>query len=115
MAAVTIPIQNETTSRFYQNVPIITTDNFGNNITTFGRWTRPDWMMPINIASTDVLLFQVNQQFAGRPDLISQKFYGTPYYEWVIVMFNSPLNPLGFPVAGSVIKILSSKIVFSNT
>ena len=96
-------------SRFSQS-QLITVDG----ITTYGKWTRPDWMKEENIASTEILLMQIDQQYAGRPDLIAEKYYGTPYLEWVITMFNRPLNTLGFPKAGSVIKILSHKIVFSN-
>jgi len=96
-------------SRFKKSEPIIVDGKV-----TFGRWTRPDWMNPEFVASTEIMLFQVDQNYAGRPDLIAQNFYGTPYLEWVITMFNRPLNPIGFPKAGSVVKVLSRSVVFSN-
>lgn len=103
------PIQSEPKSRFYGAEPIIV-----NGRTTFGRWSRPDWLKEENIASTDVLLVSIDQRFAGRPDLIAQEYYNDYNLEWVITMFNRPLNPLGYPKAGTTIKLPSKKIVFSN-
>lgn len=103
------PIQQDSLSRFYRVDPILF-----NGVSTFGKWPRPDWLKQELVNEQDILLFQVDQQYAGRPDLIAEHFYQTPFLEWVIVMFNRPLNPLGFPKAGSVIKILSRTVVFSN-
>ena len=107
--AATVDLSVDNLSRFFKSEPIIVDGKV-----TFGRWKRPDWMNPDLVASTDVLLVQVDQNYAGRPDLVVQDFYGTPYLEWVITMFNRPLNPIGFPKAGSVIKVLSRTLVYSN-
>ena len=102
-------IQNSSLSRFYQSTPIVV-----NNIVTFGRWDRPNWMNEENVSTQNIITLKINQNYAGRPDLIANDYYNSPFLEWVVILFNRPLEPLGFPKAGSVIKIPSSKIVSSN-
>lgn len=81
------------------------------NVKTYGRWARPDFVDQSKLEKKDIFSLSINQTFAGRPDLIALEFYGVPQLEWVVTMFNNPLNPLGFPVAGSVIKLPSKEAV----
>jgi len=81
---------------------------------TFGMWKRPDFMKVENVSDTDVFYFSIDQSTAGRPDLISQQMYGTPMLEWVVIMFNRPLNPIGWPKSGTVIKLPTQSVVFSG-
>lgn len=80
-------------------------------VQTFGRWVRPDFVNLSKLEAEDIISLTIDQRFAGRPDLISLEFYGVPQLEWIVVMFNNPLNPLGFPVIGSVIKLPSKAAV----
>lgn len=75
------------------------------NVETFGLWVRPDFLKPGNLKEEEIITISVDQKFAGRPDTISQEYYNTPYLEWVVIMFNKPLNTVGWPEAGSVIRI----------
>jgi hypothetical protein len=59
----------------------------------------------------DLISIKITTGLAGRPDLIAQENYGTPYYSWVIVIHNSPLNPIGLPKQGDVITIPTATIV----
>jgi hypothetical protein len=81
---------------------------------TFGLWNRPSWMNIDNVEDKDVQNFVVNQETAGRPDLISNQVYGTPLLEWVVIMFNNPTNTLGFPKTGTTIRLPKPTLVFSN-
>lgn len=104
-----MPIDTDSLSRFKFSESVII-----NGKETFGLWKRPDFMKIENVPDTEVSYFAVDQSTAGRPDLISQQFYRTPYLEWVVIMFNKPLNPIGWPKSGTVIQLPSSKIVFSG-
>jgi hypothetical protein len=44
-------------------------------------------------------------EFEGRPDLISLKFYNVTFYDWMIVMSNRPKNTVNWPKTGETIKI----------
>lgn len=70
---------------------------------SFGIYDTQDFLK--SLAVNDLVNLKVTPNFAGRPDLISQENYGTPYYSWIIVMHNAPLNPIGWPANGSVISI----------
>jgi hypothetical protein len=70
---------------------------------TFGLAKLPDLLQ--NITEEDLISFKVESGYEGRPDLISQDQYSTPYYAWLIVMHNSPLNPFGWPKKGDRILI----------
>jgi hypothetical protein len=96
----------DSTSRFAETEVIMV-----NNVTTYGLWVRPDVVNPDDLNQEDIVTYAVDQATAGRPDLISNQQYGTPFLEWVIVMFNRPLNTLGWPKAGTVIKFPSKQAV----
>ena len=83
-------------------------------IDTFGLWVRPTFLIEENLEDEDIIKVNIDQSRAGRPDQIANEFYGTPLLEWVVVMFNRPLNTLGWPQAGTVIKIPTRITVFRN-
>ena len=57
--------------------------------------------------------YVVENCFVGRVDLIANNFYGDSHLEWVIVLANSPKNPLNWPAAGASIKIPNNTYVRS--
>lgn len=61
---------------------------------------------PLNLpsASSDVYV-TISQDIANRPDLISQKAYGTPDLWWVIYEYNNIVDPLFDLQVGQIIKI----------
>jgi hypothetical protein len=97
-------------SRFSQTEAVII-----NGIETFGRWKRPDFINPDLLDEDQIRTFGVDNEFAGRPDLIATDFYGSPLLEWVVIMFNNPQNPIGWPVSGSVIRLPERSLVLVNT
>jgi hypothetical protein len=84
------------------------------NVTTYGRWTRPSFLDRSLIDPTEIQKVKIDQTLARRPDLIALKLYGIPELDWVITMFNRPLNTLGWPKAGIVIEAPTKKIVMQN-
>ena len=58
----------------------------------------------------DLISVKITPGFAGRPDLISQEYYSTPYYSWIILMHNAPLNTIGWPKQGDTITIPNSTV-----
>jgi hypothetical protein len=85
-------------SRFKETARIVY-----NNNPTFGLWSRPQVFDNIN--ESNVTKYQVESGESGRPDLIALKFYGSDVYDWIIIMYNQPLNPIGWPKQGDVISI----------
>jgi len=80
-----------------------------NGVATFGLYSTPDKIK--NLQPRDLISVKIDPGFAGRPDLISQQYYSTPYYCWVIVIYNSPVNPIGWPRGGSTILIPSPSVI----
>jgi hypothetical protein len=76
---------------------------------TFGLYQIQDRLQSLEIK--ELINIKVTSGLAGRPDLIANEHYGTPYYSWIIVMHNSPLNPIGWPRQGSVISIPNPFVV----
>ena len=95
-----------TTSRFV-DTELIEVDG----LAVYGLWVRPDVINRDNLNEEDIITLSIDGSLAGRPDLIAQEQYGTPYLEWVVIMFNNPQNPLGWPKTGSVIQIPSKSAV----
>lgn len=99
-------IQTNSLSRFNETEPIVR-----DGVSTFGLWIRPDVINIKDINEQDLVTIKVDQRHAGRPDVIANEQYGTSFLEWVVVMFNRPLNPLGWPQAGTIIKIPNRQVV----
>ena len=104
-----MPIETSSTSRFTITEAIIRDGK-----ETFGRWTRPDFTDLDTLNEEDIIVFNVDSSFAGRPDLIAFDQYGSSLLEWVVVMSNRPKNPVGFPRIGSVIRLPSRSLVLVN-
>ena len=104
-----MPITPPDLSRF-QDTQVVSKDN----IQTFGLWNRPDFMIRENLDDDQILKITIDSTTAGRPDLIAQQYYKTALLEWIVVMFNRPLNPLGWPEIGKVIEIPKSTVVFRS-
>lgn len=85
-------------SRFGLSQPIIV-----DGVSTFGLLTKYPFLNPKNLTQQQVTKLTITPDLAGRPDLIAQKLYNSPVLDWVIVLFNKPLNPVGWPVNGAVI------------
>lgn len=73
------------------------TEQFPNRL---GWWERT--IMPFQ---NDDIVFTVDQQYAGRPDLISDLIYGTVKYNWVVLQYNTILDLDTELSAGSVIRL----------
>ena len=101
-------MQVDNNSRWKFSEPIV-----NNGKETFGRWTRPDFLIKENVPDNETMTVQVDQSLAGRPDLIALKYYKASTLEWVVIMFNRPLNPIGWPTAGTIIKLPSYNVVYS--
>lgn len=72
---------------------------------TFGLWKRPPGFSRVEFDESSLMMIEINQRLAGRPDIIATEQYGSPLFEWIVIMFNRPLNPLGWPLVGTVITI----------
>ena len=64
-----------------------------------------------SLTPEDLINVKITPGLAGRPDLIAQEYYNTPYYSWIIVIYNAPLNPIGWPKQGDVITIPKPSVV----
>jgi len=82
---------------------------FWDGESSFGLYEIPDKIK--NLEPKDLINFKVEPGYAGRPDLISEKYYKTPYFSWVIIMHNNPINPIGWPKVGSIISIPKESVV----
>lgn len=102
-------ISLSSTSRFRNTDPVVKDGN-----ETFGLWVRPEGLDPNNLNEEDIRTIRVTQANAGRPDLIANENYGTPFLSWVIIMFNRPQNTLNWPPVGAQIQIPSRTIVLGN-
>ena len=68
------------------------------------RITHGIWNQTL-INQLDYTHWTVESGFQGRPDLISNHFYNISAYDWIIIMVNKPLNPIGWPHMHNIIKI----------
>jgi hypothetical protein len=102
-------VQGNNNSRFTKADPI-----YINGKETYGMWSRPDFMKVDNVPQDQIQQYQIDQRTAGRPDLIALDIYNDQNLDWVVIMFNSPMNTLGWPKAGTVIKLPSKSTVLSG-
>ena len=94
-------------SRFGRTEMIIT-----NGVETFGTWTQPSYLLTRPDESL-ISKLKITSQFAGRPDLISNKLYGTPLLDWVLIAFNN-VTELNWPKIGDIIEYPASLLVFPS-
>lgn len=93
-------------SRFGKSNPIMV-DGFA----TFGMLTKYPFLNPANLTQEQVTKLTITPDLAGRPDQIAQKLYNSPVLDWVIVLYNKPLNPVGWPANGAVISAPVASVV----
>ena len=99
-------IEKEPQSRFNLSTPIIF-----NGVETFGLLTQFPFLDPNNLQPADIVTLTITPDLAGKPWAIANQLYNSPVLDWVIVLFNKPLNPVGWPKNGTVIKAPSNSVV----
>jgi len=70
------------------------------------------WEMDEIEESEDDTYFEVTAEYAHRPDLISQIFYGSEQLYWVIAFVNLLTEPFAQTVVGKRLRIPSRENVF---
>ena len=78
---------------------------------TFGLWKPFTFTELSDLNNEDIITVKINNSFAGRPDLIAQKYYGSPSLEWIVIMSNKPQNPLGWPRINEIVRLPISRLV----
>jgi hypothetical protein len=101
-----MPIELSSFSRFQGSQPIVR-----NGKETFGLWVRSQAVNPAQLDQNKIQTIKIDQRLAGRPDIIANDLYGSPLLEWVVIMFNRPQNPLGWPPAGIIIRMPTRDVV----
>ena len=71
-----------------------------NNRRTIGLYVPPD-----DLSTTTYDVYKVEAGYAGNPTEIAVKFYGDYRYYWLIIEYNKPINPFGWPKVDDTIKI----------
>ena len=105
-----MPIFVPTYSRFGISSPIA----YDNGIETFGLMKPYAFLDEKNLTQDEITVIKVTSDVAGRPDLIAWQLYNQPVLSWVIILFNKPLNPIGWPQTGTVIKVPDASAVFKE-
>lgn len=99
-------IEKEPLNRFNLSDPIVF-----NDVETFGLLTKYPFLNAANLEDSQIQTITVTQEMAGNPPMISNKLYRTPMLDWVIVLFNKPLNPVNWPQTGSIIRAPIAEVV----
>jgi hypothetical protein len=99
-------IEKDPQSRFSLSTPIVF-----NGVETFGLLTQFPFLDPNNLQPTDIVTLKITPDLARKPWAISQMLYNSPVLDWVIVLFNKPLNPVGWPAIGTIIKAPAASVV----
>lgn len=77
---------------------------------TISTWKKPSFLTK-EISQSLVYSFQVTAEYNGRPDLISNRLYQTPFYDWVLLAFNNVTDTLNWPPTGLIIKYPDKTLV----
>lgn len=102
-----MPLDLPSHSRFKLSNPVILPD--GIETIDLMRWF--DFLDLRNLKPNQMVQYVVNNDTAGRPDLISDFLYGTPQLYWVLIMVNKPKKVLGWPRTGTIVYGPSKSIV----
>lgn len=97
-------------SRFRFSTPIVTLEGRE----TFALMSKHFFLNPANLTDDQVQSIEITPELAGRPWLIADQLYNSPILDWVIVLFNKPLNPVNWPLIGTVIKAPIQSVVLPN-
>lgn len=73
------------------------TDNLGTRI---GWWERQKFPKE----SSDIYL-KVSKRGEGRPDIIAYQVYGDQYYAWLVMQYNSIVDPVTEIVKGTLLRL----------
>lgn len=92
-------------SRLQQTEPVIF-----RGVETFGRWRQPSFLRR-RPAEDQIGVFRVTSATEGRPDLISNEVYGTPFLDWVLISFNNARRAINWPKAGDSIEYPLDSVV----
>jgi len=104
-----MPIELDSFSRFLETQVIIVDGK-----ETFGSWKEPEFLKRELDEQLEIIKIRVDNTTQGRPDIIANDLYGSPQFFWVLIAFNKPKNPVGWPPTGAVIKAPTSEVVLSN-
>lgn len=83
---------------------------FGTDTTIFhdeeiyGKWNPPE-IVKNNKNDSRTYVLVVDKSLEGRPDLISDRYYGTTKLDWLIIAFNNARQALNWPRVGEVIRV----------
>jgi hypothetical protein len=80
---------------------------------TIDVWEPPEFLTT-NLPPSYISTFTVTSNFEGRPDLISSLIYNSPYYDWVLLVFNNVTNTLNWPPSGITIKYPHASVVITG-
>lgn len=97
-------------SRFRFSKAVVTT----NGAETFALMNKHFFLDPKNLADDQIISVEITPDLVGKPWAIADKLYNSPVLDWVIVLFNRPLNPVNWPQAGTVIKAPIQSVVLPN-
>lgn len=71
-----------------------------------------DFLQKDKLTDDQIVKIEINNDRAGRPDLISNDLYGTVLFKWILYLFNNVQNPFGWPKASTVIEAPTSAAVW---
>lgn len=68
--------------------------------TRLGWWER----RPMKFQDDDIII-TLDRRLANRPDIISDDVYGTPAYMWLVLQYNTIMDPIEELVVGATIRL----------
>jgi hypothetical protein len=80
---------------------------------TVEHWEKPEFLT-VELSESAVNTFVVTANYNGRPDLLSQLLYGSPYYDWVLIAYNNVTDTLNWPPTGLQMKYPVSSMVITG-
>ncbi len=95
-------IELPSNSRFKLTEPVLTRDGKE----TFGVMTKFKFF-----DTKQYITIAIDARLAHRPDLIADKYYGSPSFFWVPLMYNNVRNPFQWPKIGDVIRLPVNSVV----
>lgn len=81
-----------------------------NGTETYGKWKQYRFLSN-RPADDQIGIFQVSNQFEGKPDLIASRIYSSSQLDWVLIAFNNAFDVFNWPRAGDVIEYPIESIV----